>query len=460
LQDPWEYVFGPFRLDPSRELLTCGGKAIALPSRLFALLYALIIADGKVVSREELSSLIWPGANVAEANLSQHIYMLRQLLGESGRERQFIVTVHGKGFRFAAPVTLVTPAHPLSKRLTAKEPGRSVSDENPLQAGYEAVAFYSRASALMDRPGAAPLRTAIEYLKAALAIDSEFVPALVAVARAYTLLAQNSYAAADWAFPRALNAIELAFARAPSSASVHAVNAEIALLARWDWHAAKASIDMAMSLNSASPLVRVSAAWLYEYAGNHMRASTELQEALLLLPHSPGLQLLLGRFLVMMREYGRAIEHLSQLLEGDQQFDLARQRRAEAYVLAGRPEEAIADLLFIQRDPTEDAASRLPLLCRAYACAGDKVRALETFECLVAASHVGFVTHNNLAMCLIGLDRYDEALEQLERALAAREPSILLLHASPWFAPVVTSERFERVVSVHKESTRDAFDSS
>ena len=460
MQDPWEYVFGPYRLDPSRELLTCGGKAVAVPARLFALLYALIIADGKVVSREELSSLIWPGGNVAEGNLSQHIYMLRHLLGESGREREFIVTVHGKGFRFAAPVTLVAAAHPLSKRLAAKEADRSAGDESPLQAGYEAFAFYSRASALMDRPGAAALRAAIEYLNAALAIDSEFVPALVAVARAYTLLAQNSYAASDWAFPRALGSIELALARAPSSASVHAVNAKIALLARWDWHAAKTSIDTAMSLNPASPLVRVSAAWLYEYAGDHTRASTELQEALLLLPHSPGLQLLLGRFLVMMRDYERAIEHLSQLLEDDRQFDLARQHRAEAYVLAGRPEQAIGDLRFIQRDPTEDAASRLPLLCRAYAWAGDEERALETYDHLVAASHVGFVTHSNLAMCLIGLERYDEALEQLERALAAREPSMLLLHASPWFAPVVTSERFKRLMSVHKESTRGAFDSS
>jgi tetratricopeptide (TPR) repeat protein len=423
-------------------------------------LYALIIADGKVVSREELSSLIWPGGNVAEANLSQHIYMLRHLLGESGREREFIVTVHGKGFRFAAPVTLVTAAHPLSKRLAVSDSNLRINDENPLQAGYEAFAFYSRASALLERPDAAALRAAIEYLKAALAIDSEFVPALVAVARAYTLLAQNSYAAADWAFPRAVDSIELAFTRAPSSASVHAVNAKIALLAYWDWHNAKASIDTAMSLNSASPLVRVSAAWLYEYAGNHVRASTELREALLLQPHSPGLQLLLGRFLVMTREYDRAIEHLSQLLESDRHFDLARRHRAEAYVLAGRPEEAIAELLLVQRDPTEDAASRLPLLCRAYAWAGDKERASETFESLVAASHAGFVTHSNLAMCLIGLDRYDEALERLERALAAREPSMLLLHASPWFAPLVTSERFQYFVSVHKESTRAAFDSS
>ena len=443
--DHWEYVFGPFRLDPSREILTCGGKVVAMPWRLFALLYALIAADGNVVSREELSSMIWPDGGMAESNLSQHIYLLRRILGESGRERQFIMTVHGKGFRFAAPVTLLTQANQQrTPGLDVAEP--LLTDENPLQAGYDAFAFYSRASALLERPTALALGTAIEHLNAALAIDAGFAPALVATARAYVLLAMNAYAPGDWAFPRALDAIERALARAPSSASAHAVYANVVLLARWDWPAAKRSIDMAMSFNAASTLVRVNAAWLYEYAGNHLRAWTELAQALLLVPHSPDLQLHLGRLLVVSREYERAIEHLSHLLEADGQFAIARHHRAEAYVLAGRPEDAIVDLLLMQRDHTEDAASRLPLLCRAYAWAGDNRRASETYEHLLAVSRTGFVAQSNLAMCAAGLERYDDALDHLERSLAAREPAMLLLHASPWFAPLTCSERFENVL--------------
>jgi DNA-binding winged helix-turn-helix (wHTH) protein len=113
----WEYVFGPYRLDPGREMLRCDGKVIALPSRLFVLLRSLVTADGNVVSREDLSSLIWPDGIASEGNLSQHIYMLRLVLGESRRECQFIMTVHGKGFRFAAPVTLVAAAPPFCKRV-------------------------------------------------------------------------------------------------------------------------------------------------------------------------------------------------------------------------------------------------------------------------------------------------------------------------------------------------------
>ncbi|HEY1654028.1 MAG TPA: winged helix-turn-helix domain-containing protein [Candidatus Tumulicola sp.] len=119
----WEFVFEPYRLDPTREMLTCGGKTVPLPSRLFALLYALVAADGKIVSRERLSLLLWPDGNVADGNLSQHIYMLRHALGKSGSAGQFILTVHGKGFRFAAPLTLATATRPLFKRLAASAAG-------------------------------------------------------------------------------------------------------------------------------------------------------------------------------------------------------------------------------------------------------------------------------------------------------------------------------------------------
>ncbi len=43
---PWVYVFGPFRLDPARGLLTYGSEIVPLPRRLFELLQALIEANG------------------------------------------------------------------------------------------------------------------------------------------------------------------------------------------------------------------------------------------------------------------------------------------------------------------------------------------------------------------------------------------------------------------------------
>lgn len=438
-----QYAFGEYRLDTGREILKCGNKIVPLPKRLFALLLALIEADGNVVSRENLASLLWPGGGMAGFNLSQHIYMLRQILGESARDRQFIMTVHGNGFRFAAPVSIV-PAQ--SALLGPGSQGIAPADDNPLQSGYDAFACYSRASVLLERPTAAALGAAIEQFSAALTIDPGFAPALVGAARAYALLAQNSYVAGDCALPLAVEAIEQALTLSPASASAHAVHAGIALLARWDWNAAKRSIEIAMELGAEATVVRLNAACIYGSIGDYDRASAELQQALLLAPYSSSVQLLLGRLLVLTEQYEQAVEHLSNLLDIYPDFILARQTRAQAQIHLGRPQDAVADLLCVQCEPREDVASRLPLLCRAYADAGDGRKAEETYERLLAAARTDFVPHGNLAICAIGLEREAAALDHLRRAIAAREPVLLLMRLSPWFARARSSE-FERALT-------------
>ncbi|MBV8435613.1 MAG: winged helix-turn-helix domain-containing protein [Candidatus Eremiobacteraeota bacterium] len=440
-----EYVFGPYRLDPSRELLKFGSKVIPLPIRLFALLHALIKADGNLVTRETLSSLIWPEGGMDESNLSQHIYMLRQILGESAREHQFIITVHGKGFRFAAPVTVLNGVHANGSPVN-RAPMTASGPENPLHAGYDAFASYSRGTELLERPNAANLALAIEQFNAALGIDGAFAPALVGLARAFALKAQYGYAPGNWVLPQALDAIGRALAIAPSSPAAHAVNARVTLLALWDWEAAKNAIDTAMSLNEASPLVHAAASFLHECAGDYTNASIELQHALVLAPYSFNLQFVLGRLLFIAADYERGAAHFSHLLEKDPTFQPARAYRAECYVLTGRLQDALAELYPAERYSKEDLALRLPLLCRTYADAGNKKAAEATYEQLVEASRTSFVSCGCLALCAIALERYEEALDYLKRALASREPSLLLMRNSPWFARVSSSEQFVRVL--------------
>ena len=49
---------------------------------------------------------VWPDSIVEENNLSQNISTLRRLFGESPGSGRFIVTVPGRGYRFAAEVTM------------------------------------------------------------------------------------------------------------------------------------------------------------------------------------------------------------------------------------------------------------------------------------------------------------------------------------------------------------------
>src|SRR5207302_2051362 len=48
---------------------------------------------------------VWPETAVSETVLTVAIRELRRVLGDQARHPQFIATVHGRGYRFIAPVT-------------------------------------------------------------------------------------------------------------------------------------------------------------------------------------------------------------------------------------------------------------------------------------------------------------------------------------------------------------------
>jgi DNA-binding winged helix-turn-helix (wHTH) protein len=102
------YLFGEFRLDPSRRLLVRRSRIIPLPERILQLLLILIEANGSVVPRETIASRMWPDATVGDGNIAQHIYMLRNILGEETIDRALVTTVNGRGYRLTVPVTLET----------------------------------------------------------------------------------------------------------------------------------------------------------------------------------------------------------------------------------------------------------------------------------------------------------------------------------------------------------------
>jgi DNA-binding winged helix-turn-helix (wHTH) protein/tetratricopeptide (TPR) repeat protein len=437
-QPPWVYVFGPFRLDPNRGLLTYGAEIVPLPERLFALLLALIQANGAVVSRQTLAGLLWPSGDMSEGNLSQHIYMLRRILGERARDRLYIMTVHNKGFRFTAPVSVAVPSEQEGIPDVAESGEGSL-----LRGGFEAFRHYSRGCVMLERRTAEALRTAIEQFEMALAASPDYAPALVGLARGYALLAEYWYASGQYAFPRAKEAIMRALTLDPSSAAAHAVLSNVMLFCEWDWREAKREIDTAVKLNPDSSIVRASAVWFYQCIGANDKALSEIQHALTVEPASSALQVLFGRVLMQNGDYPRAIAYFSNLIESGPEFAAARRHRAQAYILSGQPGDAVVDLLLLPQDRAEDIALRLPLLGRAYAESGEVKRAREIYSALIDFSRTEFVVYWNLALVAVGLGMHDVALDHLERAVEAHEASLPLLRTSPWFAAIAKSGRFK-----------------
>src|SRR5882724_4954955 len=96
------FTFADFELDATRRLLLKAGEPVALNSKTFDLLEALLERRGEVVSKDELLEKIWAGQFVDESNLTVQLSVLRKTLGESRGDHRFIVTVPGKGYKFVA----------------------------------------------------------------------------------------------------------------------------------------------------------------------------------------------------------------------------------------------------------------------------------------------------------------------------------------------------------------------
>ncbi|MBP8295832.1 MAG: helix-turn-helix transcriptional regulator [Burkholderiales bacterium] len=91
--------FGRFTLHPASRSLQQDAQPVAIGARAFDVLAALVERRDRVVGKNELLDVVWPGVVVEENNLQVQISALRKLLGP-----QAIATIPGRGYRFVVPL--------------------------------------------------------------------------------------------------------------------------------------------------------------------------------------------------------------------------------------------------------------------------------------------------------------------------------------------------------------------
>jgi two-component system alkaline phosphatase synthesis response regulator PhoP len=99
---PDTYQFGPVRIDFRRAEVDREGQPVELSSLEFKLLHYLIEHRGNVISRDTLLDEVWGyDAMPSTRTVDVHVAWLRQKLEPNPRHPQFILTVHGLGYKFA-----------------------------------------------------------------------------------------------------------------------------------------------------------------------------------------------------------------------------------------------------------------------------------------------------------------------------------------------------------------------
>src|SRR5439155_8898437 len=98
--------FGRFELDLQSGELRHAGQKVKLQEQPFQVLARLLENPGKIVTREELRSKLWPEDTFVDFDhsLNAAIKRLRDALGESADAPVFIETLARRGYRFIAPV--------------------------------------------------------------------------------------------------------------------------------------------------------------------------------------------------------------------------------------------------------------------------------------------------------------------------------------------------------------------
>jgi DNA-binding winged helix-turn-helix (wHTH) protein len=102
--------FGIFEADLHERTLHRNGLKVKLQNQPFEVLAALLQRPGETVSGEELSRRIWPDGVFVEFehSLSTAVLKIRRVLDDSADNPRFIETVPRHGYRFIAPVELVS----------------------------------------------------------------------------------------------------------------------------------------------------------------------------------------------------------------------------------------------------------------------------------------------------------------------------------------------------------------
>jgi pimeloyl-ACP methyl ester carboxylesterase/DNA-binding winged helix-turn-helix (wHTH) protein/class 3 adenylate cyclase len=101
-------VFGDFSLDLGRATLLHHGSPVSLTPKALSVLEYLAQHAGRLVTKDEFMDRLWPGVFVGDAALKVCVREIRRALGDDSHQPRYIETAHRRGYRFIAPVTVVT----------------------------------------------------------------------------------------------------------------------------------------------------------------------------------------------------------------------------------------------------------------------------------------------------------------------------------------------------------------
>lgn len=391
------YRFGRFVVDPERMTLHRDGLLLDVKPRVLDLLLALVTRPNETVTRETLLTEVWRSDSATLNNLAQHVFLLRETLGEAGAAVQ---TVPRVGYRLVMDV----------KRETAAPSPSLVSRLKTIAADL----------AGMRTAGA--LHHSADAFREILAIDEKSVEANVGLARVRLRLAEVDPMAARGLYEGADTYAKRALELDSSDAQARLMLAYVEMNLRFDWTLAESLILAAMP--DAPVDAKIAHLDLILRSGNIERAVelAELYDAQH--PAQERIALYRGTALYFSGEYTDARICLESVLARRRTLGEARVRLAETLHALGESGAAIWHLHEVTRERGDIATIPSAFF--------DEALVLRSAVCPEEANDDDTTTFSARAL-KASLSGQPGGADFLAQAIELREPGVRYAAAHPLF---------------------------
>ncbi|HYI09779.1 MAG TPA: protein kinase [Thermoanaerobaculia bacterium] len=306
-----------------------------------------------------------------------------------------------------------------------------------------AYELYLKGRFQWNKRNAEGLYKAIELFNQAIEIDPQYALAYAGLADCYNLLDIWAGLPTNETFPRAKAAAQRALAIDDQLAEAHTSLAYAIQTYEWDWTAAEREYLRALELNPNYATARQWYAEMLTAAGRFDEAAAQGKKALELDPMSPIINAVVVWNSTMARRYDTAIEQGQRTTRLFPDFMPGHAYLGLAYLEAGKPREAIAELKRSQE--LVDIVVVHTWLIRAHLAAGDIASARKMVTELEARGKREYLPSYYLAALYGHLGDYDRAFREMDRALKERTGAMVWFGVDPGLDPLRKDPRFRAI---------------
>jgi serine/threonine protein kinase/Tfp pilus assembly protein PilF len=321
----------------------------------------------------------------------------------------------------------------------------------------EAYNLYLEGRYFWNRRHEGDMMKAIECYQMALQKDPLYALPYVGITDVFLVLGLWSFIDPKEAFAKAKDSINKALEIDDSLGEVYSSMGFINVSFEWDWAAAEKNYKRGLELN---PKYAYAHGWYAVFLMTQKRfdeAVEQARQAIELEPLSPIMNALQGVILGFGVGAEKGREQLHKALEMEPNLPMGNLWLGQLYLIP--PEDYGKAIVHLQKAAQLGMTFALGWLGLALTRMGKKDEAAKMLDQLDEISKQRYVSPFQKALIFLGLDREDEAYEQLELAYQAREP-FLVYFLLDWVpGPVRSDQRYIAILKkmgFDKVKPRDA----